>query len=230
MKKLCFCDADDVFLQWIPDFNEHLASLGYDLGPQPREYIPLMWGYPEVPGLTYPVVESYIQSGPSHPPYIEMINTLKKLRSEGWEVIIITSHPTNKMMERISNIAAFGQFYDHIVFSLSYGPDGKPTSLSKAQYIKNFYKETSLKIFIDDRLKSVNEFVELGLGVGFSMERAYNSEDLKKLQENPLLSKRTFLGRGKTMKDQVLDLIPQIESVTEHLTQNVVVAFTSKEG
>jgi FMN phosphatase YigB (HAD superfamily) len=219
MKRIAFFDADDIFLQWIPDFNEHLASLGYLKQANPREYIPKAWGYPEL-GIEYSVVESYIQQGPMHPPYPEMVELMRRLRGEGWEVVIITSHPTNKMMERIANLAQLGgQFYDHIVFSLAHDTQGKAVSISKAQYIANIYKEPSTKIFVDDRLKSVIEFARMGLGYGFSMDRAYNSKDLEELQSDPLLERRVFLGRGGTMREQVLDLIPQVEDVAGRLSQ-----------
>jgi FMN phosphatase YigB (HAD superfamily) len=220
MKKIAFVDADDVFLQWIPDFNEHLAKLGYLPEEGAREYIPQAWGYPELL-IRYEDVQDYIQNGPMHPPYPEMIETLRKLRKNGWEVVIITSHPTNKMMERIANIASFGQFYDHIVFSLAHDTNGKAVSISKAKYIQQLYIEPSIKIFVDDRLRSVNEFVELGLGYGFSMDRAYNDKDLEIMQSNPLLERRIFLGRGKTMRDQILDLIPKIEEVTNSLSTKI---------
>lgn len=221
MKRLAFFDADDIFLQWIPDFNEHLATLGFLPEKDAREYIPKAWGYPEL-GIDYKVVESYIQNGPMHPSYPAMIDLMRSLRGKGWEVVVITSHPTNKMMERIQNLNELGgQFYDHVVFSLAHDTEGKPVSISKAKYIGQLYREQSIKIFVDDRLKSVNEFVNAGLGYGFSMDRAYNDKDLKELQESRILETRIRLGRGKTMRKQVMDLIPQIEEVTEALSTKI---------
>jgi hypothetical protein len=201
MKKVCFVDADDVLLTWIPDFNEHIG--------QDREYIPQSWGYPEL-GVEYGTVRNFIQSAPQHDPYPEVVGFVNGLRRTGWEIVVITSHPTNRMMERLDNLNQIGLQYDHVVFTQFFTPDGSTGSVSKAQYIKKAYGHFSCyRLLIDDRLKSVNEFVEMGLGFGASVDRAYNSEDVKRLRENPLLEQRIVLGRGPTMREQLLSMVSQ---------------------
>jgi hypothetical protein len=219
MKRIAFFDADDIFLQWIPDFNEEMAKKGVLKVENPREYVPQAWGYPEL-GMGYGPVQDYVQAAPMHPPYEEMVDLMRRLRKAGWEVVIITSHPSDKMMERVRNLALLGeQFYDHLVLTLTHDPSGKIVSISKADYIEGFYREKSIKIFVDDRLKSVNEFVRKGLGLGFSVDRAYNDLDLAELHRNPDLDRCVYLGRGKTMREQLLDLIPQIEKAAEQLSK-----------
>jgi len=131
-------------------------------------------------------------------------------------------------MERIQHLNTLGLKYDHIALTQSYDSEGKVVSISKAKFIEAVYKKPgNTIIFIDDRLKSVLEFVELNLGIGFSMDRPYNDQDLKKLQENPILENKIYLGRGKTMKDQVEDVISQIEIITDILGTKV---FAMQKG
>ena len=218
MRKIAIFDQDDVLNDWISEFNQHLISLGYDLGPEKEEYIPKNWGYTEI-GIPYSIVQGYIHSCPKHAPYQEMINCANRLKSKGWEIVVVTSHPSNLKMERIQHLNSLGLNYDHIALTQSFDKNGNVVSLSKAKYIEAVYKRPgNTLIFIDDRMKSVLEFIKLGLGRGFSVDRAYNSNEIKEMQEDPLLENRIYLGRGKTMRDQVLDLIPKIEQVAEALS------------
>jgi len=229
MKKIVAADQDDILNNWIGEFNKHLIDLGYDLGPEGVEYIPKNWGYTEI-GIPYSVVQDYIHSCPNHAPYQEMIDSLNKLKKKGWEIVVVTSHPANLKMERIQHLNTLGLNYDHIALTQSFDKDGKVVSLSKAKYIEAVYKKPgNTLIFIDDRLRSVNEFVRLGLGFGFSMDRAYNNKDLEELREDPLLERRVYLGRGLTMKEQILDLIPQIERVAEALSAKCPLVFPKRE-
>jgi len=44
---------------------------------------------------------------------------------------------------------------------------------------------------------------------------------MEHIQDNPVLERRVFLGRGNTMKDQLLDLIPQLEAVADRMNKNI---------
>jgi hypothetical protein len=206
MKKLLAADVDDISLDFIGDLNIHL---GLD-----REYEPTGWNYPEL-NVPADAIQKYIQSGPMHTAFQEMVRFLNEAREQhGWELVLITAHPANKMMERIRNLNQIGLRYDHIVFTAFHGPDGKSMGVSKAQYLKEAYSHRFDHIvLIDDRLKSVNEFTQMGLGLGASVVRAYNSEDLKILQEDRLSAKRTVLGVGETRKAQLLDMIDKLKTV-----------------
>lgn len=223
MKKIAFFDQDDVLNDFIKGYNIYLTSLGYDLGPEREEYIPKNWGYLEI-GVPYSTIQDYIHSCPNHPPHQEMIDCANNLKNKGWEIVIVTSHPSNLAMERIQHLNTLGLNYDHIALTQSFDKNGNVVSLSKAKYIEAVYKKPgSTLIFIDDRMKSVLEFTKLGLGRGFSMDRAYNSSELKEMQNDPFLENRIYLGRGETMKEQILDLIPKIEQVAEALSTKVFI-------
>jgi len=209
MKKQLFVDVDDVLLQWIPDFNEHIG--------QSREYIPKAWGYPEL-GVKYETVKAFIANGPMHPAIEQNVQRLNKLHDRGWDVILVTSHPTNMTMERIRNLKAVGVKFDHLVCTLLVNPDGSQTSVSKAFYIKEVYGDVQgYKILVDDRLKSVNEFVKMGVGLGVSIDRAYNDKDLEELQNDNLLKKRVMLGRGDTYTEQAHDMFNRLEELVATL-------------
>jgi hypothetical protein len=224
-KLLIIVDQDDVINHWISDFNKYLdgLGLGYALG---GDYIPQDWGYPEL-NLPANIVSDYIHSGPQHSPNEEMILFLKDLKDQGNDIVIVTSHPTNVTMERLQNLnlytKTYGKFFDHIAFTLAHDRKGKPVYYSKADYISKVYGEDNrVKLFIDDRLKNVNEVVHLngkdkGLYLGFSVNRAYNDKDIAILQENELLKKRVFLGQGDTMKKQVSDMIQKIKEVIKEV-------------
>jgi len=221
MKKIITVDMDDVLVSWIPEFNKHLINLGYNLGSEKEEYIPKNWGYTEI-GIPYSVVQDYIHSCPNHAPYKEMIDCINRVKAKGWEVVVVTSHPSNLKMERIQHLNTLGLNYDHIALTQAFDKEGKVVSLSKAKFIEAVYKRPgNILVFVDDRMKSVVEFVELGLGYGFSMDRAYNDKDLNVMQMDPMLERRIFLGRGPTMREQVLNLIPQIEEVTDSLSTKI---------
>jgi hypothetical protein len=225
VKKIAIFDQDDVINMWILEFNKHLISLGYDLGPDKEEYIPKNWGYTEI-GVPYKIVQNYIHSCPNHAPYKEMVNCANRLKNRGWEIVVVTSHPSNLKMERIKHLNTLGLNYDHIALTQSFDKSGEVVSLSKAKYIEAVYKRLgNILIFVDDRMKSVIEFVEMGLGHGFSLDRAYNSKEMERLQESPLLERRIHLGRGPTMEAQILDLIPKIEDVAESLSTKLFVAL-----
>jgi len=214
MQKIIFADVDDISLDWIGDFN---TAMGWE-----ASYTPQVWGYPEMP-ITYEDVKTFIQRGPMNSPIQNSIDYLNKIQNQGWKVILITSHPTNMMMERIKNLKEVGLKYDHIVFTQSFNDKGETVSFSKAQYIQEVYGHIKgYKILLDDRMKSVNEFVNLGLGFGVSMDRAYNSKELAELQESVLLKKRIILGRHETRLGQVADALVRMDGLIKSLECPVV--------
>lgn len=209
MKKQLFVDVDDVLLQWIPDFSEHVG-----LG---REYMPENWGYTEKQ-VEYETVKRFIASGPMHPAIEGNVKRLNRLKDKGWEVILVTSHPSNMLMERVANLKLAGVKYDHLVCTLLVNPDGSQNSVSKAHYINEVYGENKgYKILVDDRLKSVNEFVKMGLGLGVSIDRAYNSKDVEELQNDSVLKRFVHLGRGQTYMEQANDMFNRLEALIAHM-------------
>jgi hypothetical protein len=221
MDKTLYVDVDDVILDWIGDFGEHM---GYG-----RDYTPQQWGYPEK-GIPYSAVEGYIQQGPSHTPIIDTINWLNDAQNKkGWKVVLITAHPTNKMKERIDNLNKWGLWYDHIVMTQFYNKDGTTSSISKAQYIKDVYgSKNEVRILIDDRLKSVNEFVAMGLGFGASVVREYNDKDLEALQESHL-RKRVVLGYAPFDRMlQVKHMLEAASALMDHLDTGIAPTTTEQ--
>jgi len=211
--KTAFIDVDDILLSFFCAFHSYLQQKGFNVT---KSYIPKNWNYSEL----FPNKEDFFEH---LNPFVESLTSdllpfegadqfTLNLKKKGWNIVLITAHPIHLMMERITNLKKYNIYFDHFYSTSFYKPDGTKVNIEKSELIKllGYDDKTKFKnLFIDDRFKSVESFVKNDLGIGASIKRSYNYDDINNCDEE-ILNKILLSRGGKSKTQQVQNLYKMI--------------------
>jgi hypothetical protein len=206
-KKILWLDVDDCILDFQGAFNKHLIKEGVapDLDPH---YVQKEWDYSCVlkgKGLDFrAMMEHFIDTGCVSLPTLGSARRLTLAAKQlGYEVNLITAHPSYLTVERLRNLRDAGVHYDHYYSTHHFDRKGRALHWDKGEFIADLGFEFAHNVFVDDRMGTVDKFVRRGLGVGVTVDYPYNSEvrsTLALIEGNPNLIVSPWMGdKAKTV-------------------------------
>jgi len=179
MRKIALLDVDDVLIKFIEHFNECLMEKRPEFKINPK-YLPKSWGYTEL-GDVSKEINDYINNNSDECKAFDNASEFTaRLKELGFEVVLITAHPANKLIERVANLKKQDITFDHIYCTAAFDDDGEKLYWKKSEFVEalGLHKDSKL-LFVDDRANSVIEMIgQFDNAEGFTMNRGYNHNAL----------------------------------------------------
>lgn len=171
MDKIILTDCDGVLLDWEEKFKTWVQRLGYKFNPAYDSHYSINERYGIPHGLGSELVEKFNSSSDfeSLAPWRDSVEYVKKLSSEGWQFVVITTagvHPWTYGLRMNNLINVFGEGVFKSLHVLPLHSD-KGTELVKYQGSKLYW--------IEDKLSNA----ELGPKFGLTpllMDAPYNKD------------------------------------------------------
>ena len=201
MKRVLTVDVDEVLLDFIGEFNDWLTARGY---PFDRNYMPSEWsGWHQIPrDEFFGLLELFINNHThSLPPLGKAELLCRRARKAGWEVHLVTAHPSHLQLERMENLAKHGIEWSAFYATLFRNPDGSKSTVSKHDMAKVVAGDINL--LVDDRAKTCLAWVSSGLPRPWAVTigRSYNKDDLLAAAPGPLSQVRVVPATGSSNAD-----------------------------
>jgi len=179
MRKIALLDIDDILMPFIEGFNKYLVTVRRDLRIKPN-YLPKTWGFKEL-GNVDKEIQYYINNlADKYRIFEGATDFTEELKKLGFEVILITAHPSQHLLKRIRNLKGQGLPFDHIYSVASFTPEGERIRESKIEFTEALeLDKDSIILFADDRADATIDMVAKFKNLqGFTLNRDYNSEEL----------------------------------------------------
>jgi len=196
MNKTCWCDVDDLLLDFTGGFNEYLKEKGYN---RDRSYVPKTWNYLctfKTERVGRELLGDFIMN---HCGDLEMLGNaaamVETIRNTGWKVNLITAHPALLQIERFKNLKKYGIEFDNYYSTCHFDQNGDSVYWDKYGLIRSIKEmtEDSVDVLLDDRHSTVRKFVKKGLGVGVTVGYPYNDESIEQSANEDTLDEKLNL-------------------------------------
>jgi len=169
--KIILTDVDGVLLDWEEKFKTWIMRQGYKFNPTYDSHYGINERYGIPHGLGLQLVEKFNSSSDfeSLPPWRDSVDYVKKLATEGWQFVAITTageHPWTHGLRWSNLINVFGEGVFKSLHVLPIHGD-KSVELKK-------YKDSGL-FWIEDKLSNAELGIKLGLQP-LLMDAPYNKD------------------------------------------------------
>jgi len=188
--KTVILDVDDIILKFIEGFNRYLVTVRADIKIKPH-YLPKVWGFTELGDISKEIneyINTYADGGQISCDGVKIsfgklydgaADFTNKIKEMGHDVVLLTAHPSHRIIERINNLKSQGLKFDHIYCTAAHDADGNKVYHSKSDFIEALGYTDENFLFADDKAATIMEMLGRFKNADlFTLDRDYNKEAL----------------------------------------------------